>query len=87
MSQVLDKPAEPVGDELPPLPRPPEDRPLLRELLVLAFPVLAEHALHILVGLTDTYLANHLPVQKAEAAAAVGTVGYIFWFLGLFASP
>ena len=58
---------------------------LVRALLVLAAPVLAEHALHILVGLTDTYLANHLDHSKAEATAAVGTVGYIFWFIGLFA--
>jgi len=58
---------------------------LVRALLALAAPVLAEHALHILVGLTDTYLANHLPAHKAEATAAVGTVGYIFWFIGLFA--
>lgn len=58
---------------------------LVRALLVLAAPVLAEHALHIIVGLTDTYLANHLESDKAEATAAVGTVGYIFWFIGLFA--
>jgi putative MATE family efflux protein len=58
---------------------------LVRALLVLAIPVLAEHALHIIVGLTDTYLANHLESNKAEATAAVGTVGYIFWFIGLFA--
>jgi putative MATE family efflux protein len=58
---------------------------LLKQLLALALPVLAEHLLHILVGLNDTYLANHLPTHKAEAAAAVGTVQYIFWFLGLFA--
>ena len=85
MSQILDKPAEPVGDELPPLPGAAQGKSLLRELLLLAGPVLAEHLLHILVGLTDTYLANHLPQQQAEATAAVGTVGYIFWFLGLFA--
>ncbi|MGB7157739.1 MAG: MATE family efflux transporter, partial [Tepidisphaeraceae bacterium] len=42
-------------------------------------------ALHIIVGLTDTYLANHLDSKQAEATAAVGTVGYIFWFIGLFA--
>ena len=60
-------------------------RALVRALLALAAPVLAEHALHILVGLTDTYLANHLEHSKAEATAAVGTVGYIFWFIGLFA--
>src|SRR5688572_15594482 len=58
---------------------------LVRALLLLAAPVLAEHALHIIVGLTDTYLANHLETSKAEATAAVGTVGYIFWFIGLFA--
>ncbi len=67
----------------------PTDEParasLVRALLVLAAPVLAEHALHIIVGLTDTYLANHLESNKAEATAAVGTVGYIFWFIGLFA--
>src|ERR687897_797165 len=76
-----------------PLPAPAEDAgaplasrgTLVRALLALAAPVLAEHALHILVGLTDTYLANHLERSKAEATAAVGTVGYIFWFIGLFA--
>ena len=46
--------------------------------------MLAEHVLHIMVGLNDTYLANHLPQNKAAATAAVGTVGYIFWFIGLF---
>lgn len=59
--------------------------PLVRALVLLALPVLAEHTLHIIVGLTDTYLANHLETNKAEATAAVGTVGYLFWFIGLFA--
>src|SRR3954462_15819205 len=67
------------------LPFPPAEKSLLKELLFLALPVLAEHALHIVVGLNDTYLANHLPQYKAESAAAVGNVGYIFWFMGLFA--
>ena len=58
---------------------------LMRELLKLAAPVLAEHVLHIFVGLNDTYLANHLPKNNVEAATAVGNIGYIFWFLGLFA--
>ncbi|HEX8521235.1 MAG TPA: MATE family efflux transporter [Tepidisphaeraceae bacterium] len=58
---------------------------LLKQLLLLALPVLAEHVLHILVGLNDTYLANHLPTHRPEAAAAVGTIQYIFWFIGLFA--
>lgn len=82
MSQVATSAADAVGTEvLPPL----REESLLHELLRLAFPVLAEHALHIVVGLNDTYLANHLPNTKAEAAAAVGNVGYIFWFMGLFA--
>jgi len=42
-----------------------------------------EHVLHMLVGLTDTYLANQLPAQHAPATAAVGTIGYIIWFMGL----
>ena len=54
-------------------------------LLQLAFPVLAEHLLHILVGINDTYLANHLPSHAPEATAAVGTIAFIFWFLGMFA--
>ncbi len=49
-------------------------------------PVLAEHALHMVVGLTDSYLANHLPVDRVPAAAAVGTVGYFMWFFGLISS-
>jgi putative MATE family efflux protein len=72
--------------------------PLLRELLVLALPVFAEQVLHMLVGLNDTYLANHVVrltpgmtagdveaahVRMTAAAAAVGTVSYCLWFVGL----
>src|SRR4051794_34043919 len=57
---------------------------LLRQLLVLAIPICGEHLLHIFVGLNDTYLANHLPTRAAAATTAVGTVAYIFWFIGLF---
>ncbi|MBC8107994.1 MAG: MATE family efflux transporter [Anaerolineae bacterium] len=71
---------------------------LLRLLLLLAWPVLAEHVLHMMVGINDTYLANHVvsisPAmsgaevaaarsQMAAAAAAVGTVSYILWLIGL----
>ncbi|HJT35832.1 MAG TPA: hypothetical protein VJ783_27635, partial [Pirellulales bacterium] len=49
---------------------------LLRELWRLALPVLAEQVLHMLVGLNDTYLANHVEhgasARNAAAAAAVG---------------
>jgi putative MATE family efflux protein len=86
MSQIIDQPAQPVGDEaLPPRAEPPGGKSLLAVLLALALPVLAEHVLHIGVGLNDTYLANNLPSSAAEATAAVGNVGYIFWFMGLFA--
>jgi putative MATE family efflux protein len=59
---------------------------LLRQLIWLSVPVLAENVLHLFVGLTDTYLANHLPdtpnLQPA-AASAVGTISYLLWFIGL----
>src|SRR5688572_20536898 len=95
MSQVIDQPAEPIGDEGTPPPAPPppagkfprlsrDDRTLLRQLVFLAAPVVAEHFLHIGVSVTDTALANYLPTNAPEAAAAVGNVGYIFWFIGLF---
>jgi putative MATE family efflux protein len=84
----------PAQDVLPQKPR----SSLLRMLLVLALPVLAEQILHMLVGINDTYLANHLVpdlhglspaavdearTRMAAAAAAVGTISYIFWLIGL----
>ena len=58
---------------------------LLRQLLWLSIPVLAENMLHMVVGLNDTYLANHvngivagssadLDAQRAAAASAVGAI-------------
>src|SRR3954454_24446009 len=87
MTEIVAEPALPTGDDpLPPPPALPAPQgSLMRELLRLALPVLAEHTLHIVVGLNDTYLASHLPTHAAESAAAVGNVGYIFWFMGLFA--
>ncbi|HYO09971.1 MAG TPA: MATE family efflux transporter [Tepidisphaeraceae bacterium] len=85
MSQTVAEPVVPSGDELPLAAGAPRYPGLMRELLRLALPVLAEHLLHIVVALTDTYLANHLPTRAAEATAAIGNVGYIFWFIGLFA--
>ena len=71
--------------------------PLVRHLLLLALPVFAEHLLHVFVGWTDTYLANHLVrtsglagdelararEANAAATAAVGTISYVGWFIGL----
>ncbi len=66
-------------------PVPPHDGPrqLWWELLALAIPVWVEQSLHMLVGLNDTYLANHLPAHAADAGAAVGTITYFLWFIGL----
>jgi putative MATE family efflux protein len=61
------------------------NRTLIRELFVLAIPVWIEQALHMLVGVNDTYLANHLPdkAMAVDAGAAVGTITYFLWFFGL----
>jgi putative MATE family efflux protein len=59
------------------------NRQLLRELMLLATPVWIEQALHMAVGLNDTWLANHLPRDAANAGAAVGTITYFLWFIGL----
>ena len=55
-------------------------RPLMKALILLAAPLVLENLLHIGVGLTDTYLANRL---DTAAAAAIGPVTYVTWFLGL----
>lgn len=62
---------------------PPSNRRLLGRLLWLALPVMAEQILHMVVGLTDVYLANHLRGDAAAATAAVGTIAYILWFIGM----
>lgn len=56
---------------------------LLRRLILLSAPVLAEQVLHWLVGANDTYLANHVKEHRADAVAAVGTIMYLMWFTGL----
>jgi len=63
--------------------RPPS---LLRDLLILAFPVIFEQMAHTVVGLTDTWLANNLPEHSTAATAAVGNIAYVLWFIGLIVS-
>lgn len=72
-------------------------RPLFVQMLLLSLPIMAEHFLHIGVGLTDTYIANNLVEtdgligdalaaarsENAAAAAAIGSTTYVLWFLGL----
>src|SRR5688500_10176000 len=79
-------PAAPLVDGVLPLSQDRSSYPdLLKQLVWLAFPVMCEHVLHMMVGLTDIYLASHLPGQGVPAAAAVGTVAYILWFIGMMA--
>lgn len=75
----------------------PKISSLIKPLVLLSLPVLAEHALHIVVGMTDTYIANNLRETRelvgaelsdahavnAAAGAAVGSVTYMLWFIGL----
>lgn len=44
---------------------------------------MGEQMLHMTVGLTDTYLANHLKEDAADATAAIGVIGYLQWFVSL----
>lgn len=64
--------------------RPTAAPPLLRPLLLLALPVIAEQLCHMVVGIVDTWLANNWRADKAAAATtAVGNVSYFLWFIGL----
>jgi putative MATE family efflux protein len=71
-------------DYAPPLL--PRNGVLLRELLWLTLPVLAENLLHMYVGINDTWLAGHLTTGARAATAAVGTVTYVLWLMYLVAS-
>lgn len=75
---ILDRPVLQYG-----VPGADSVRFLTRQMLGLALPVWAEQVLHMGVGLNDTYLANHLPTNAAAAGAAVGTITYFIWFIGL----
>lgn len=69
----------------------PAKTSLLRSVLILAIPSLAEQIFNFLVGLNDTWLANNLPKDNGRdiapaATAAVGTISYLLWFIGLIVS-
>jgi putative MATE family efflux protein len=70
-------------ERLPALEATPAYGVLLRQLLVLALPVLLEQLFHTVVGLTDTWLANNLPRDAAAATSAVGTISYVMWLIGM----
>jgi putative MATE family efflux protein len=62
--------------------------PLWRAVLALALPALAQQYLHLLVGLSDQYLADHfrLPDESDRAAylSALTTAGYLYWFVSSY---
>src|SRR5688572_9147922 len=62
----------------------PAEPGMLRVVLALALPSLFEQIFNFLVGLVDTWLANNLQRDIAPSAtAAVGTISYLLWFIGL----
>ena len=51
--------------------------------VLLRVPVVIEQLLSMTVGLTDVWLAGHLGAQSADATAAVGSISYFLWLIGL----
>src|SRR5881296_449398 len=59
--------------------------PIWREVMILAWPVLARQFLILLVGLSDRYLAGHFhppdESQQVSYQAAQTTANYLAWFI------
>lgn len=65
---------------------PPSSSPgVLRPLLALALPVLAEETLNLCVGFTDWFLAGRF-LEGDEPLAAMGLLNYIMWLIPNFFS-
>ncbi len=62
--------------------------PLWRAVLALALPALAQQYLHLLVGLSDQFLADHfrLPdgTDRRAYLSALTTAGYLYWFVSSY---
>jgi len=71
-----------------PTPILDRSRPLYRAVLALAFPVLAQQLLVLIVMLSDRYLAGHLREaagsQQASFQAAQTTASYLAWFVSSY---
>src|SRR5437763_6454504 len=63
-------------------------RPMWRLVLGLALPALAQQYLHLLVQLSDQYLADRFdlpdPNQRTTYLAALTTAGYLYWFVSSY---
>ena len=59
-----------------------------RRVLALALPALAQQYLHLLVRLSDQYLADRFPLPDPAARgaylAALTTAGYLYWFVSSY---
>jgi putative MATE family efflux protein len=69
----------------------PPDRlagPLWRQVLVLALPALAQQYLHLLVQLSDQFLAGRFPLpdpsDRERYLSALNTAGYLYWFVSSY---
>src|SRR5438270_9789090 len=71
-----------------PGPLPPPARPTWRAVLALALPALAQQYLHLLVQLSDQYLADRFdlpdPGQRTTYLSALTTAGYLYWFVSSY---
>lgn len=74
-------------DSSVPLPDP-LSRPLWRQVLALALPALAQQYLHLVVQLSDQFLAGRFqvpaPEQRVGYLSALNTAGYLYWFVSSY---
>jgi Na+-driven multidrug efflux pump len=77
----------PAGDQPPGAPES-LSRPVWRQVLALALPALAQQYLHLLVQLSDQFLADRFhvpdPDQRQAYLAALTTAGYLYWFVSSY---
>jgi len=63
-------------------------RPIWRTVLALALPALAQQYLHLLVRLSDQYLADNFELADRSARAtylsALNTANYLYWFVSSY---
>lgn len=61
---------------------------LVRAVLALAVPALLQQYLHLLVRLSDQFLADRFPLSRSELRphylAALTTAGYLYWFISSY---
>lgn len=69
---------------------PPDrlSRPLWRQVLALALPALAQQYLHLVVQLSDQFLAVRFPLpdgqNREHYLSAFTTAGYLYWFVSSY---